>query len=136
MSAFMCSDAHFKAIVIGMSRIEIPFEGRTRGARTLEEMNDSVRLLKAANIRSLEARYPDNPGESDPSIKITARDVQRETPRSPAQILKLIHSLDYQSCEFDGWRTSEACGVLSRWISTIAQYLAGRAYDDAEWSIH
>jgi hypothetical protein len=132
----MCSDAHFKAIVIGMSRINLRLDGPPRGVQTLAEMTETARLLKAVNIRSSEARYLGDPGTSDPDIKVTKSDVLKEPRRSLGQILQYIHCLDYQSCESEGWETSKAYRVLMYFVDIIAREATGAEYEKAEWAIH
>jgi hypothetical protein len=49
------------------------------------------------------------------------------------QVLKLISSLDYQSCEHPTWKESEAYACLSYLKDWLITQLPG--YDEAAWSL-
>ena len=108
--------------------------------------------LALENIRSVAHRYPDDKDGHRPGPNLKDADiveacqiyaghfakrmggviVMAEDVLEPVQVLKLVRSLDYQSCETDDWETTLAAQQL-RWISGEAiSRLDG--YEDADWS--
>ena len=108
--------------------------------------------LALENIRSVAHRYPNvkdgqrpGPGLKDADIveacqiyaghfakRLGGVVVMAEDVLEPIQVIKLVRSLDYQSCETDDWEMTLAAHQL-RWISGEAiSCLPG--YWDAEWS--
>ncbi len=108
--------------------------------------------LALENIRSVAHRYPSlgdgqRPGPclKDADIveacqiyaghfakRMGGAIVMAEDVLEPVQVLKLVRSLDYQSCETDDWEMTLAAQQL-RWIMSDAiSHLDG--YEDADWS--
>ena len=108
--------------------------------------------LALENIRSVAHRYPDDKDGQRPGPCLKDADiieacqiyaghfakrlggviVMAEDVLEPVQVLKLVRSLDYQSCETDEWEMTLAAQQL-RWISGEAiSRLDG--YEDADWS--
>lgn len=99
--------------------------------------------LARENIRSVATRYPGDvdgqrpgPGLKDADIVEAAAIyagyfLAHPQPITPTQILKLVDSLDYQSCETDDWPQTLAFRQLG-WIRGAAtRNLPG--YDQAQW---
>jgi len=120
MSAFMCSDAHISALVNGATQygIDLP-----RG------YSQTFNMLVVENRKSLDSRYGNGKREE-------GQGPHRYTP-GPAlpviHVIKLAQSYDYQSCEHDGWETSEAKRWIDNLIAGLVYKLPG--YDAAPWSI-
>ena len=108
--------------------------------------------LALENIRSVAHRYPDDKDGQRPGPNLKDADiveacqiyaghfakrmggvvVRAEDVLEPVQVLKLVRSLDYQSCETDDWEMTLAAQQL-RWIMSDAiSHLDG--YEDADWS--
>ena len=108
--------------------------------------------LALENIRSVAHRYPDDKDGERPGPCLKDADiieacqiyaghfakrlggviVMAEDVLEPVQVLKLVSSLDYQSCETDDWEMTLAAQQL-RWIMSDAiRHLDG--YEDACWS--
>lgn len=81
-------------------------------------------MLVSENVRSVHHRYPDtDPDEGDLPGPVDAfymapyvyADPGRDL--SPGEVFRAIDCLDYQSCEHEGWRSSEAfafCAALRK----------------------
>lgn len=95
-------------------------------------------VLWNANLRSINARYPDTvtdpsrmPGRIDETyIYAHSKDYPFDMIES-VQVLQSIACLEYQSCEFDGWGKSEAHAILEALKSAAIHALPG--YDKTVW---
>lgn len=128
MSAFICSDKHISAIVRWASRSNTSFwfgnPTRKLGAGDEQALVD---ILYAENVKSVNYRY----SESDP---VDGCVYDQDAPNlSPVGVIKLVQSLEYQSCEHDLWATSDAKEILSGIKSAAINALPG--YETASWSI-
>ena len=114
---------------------------------------DLGRILWKENFRSVAHRYPDSdelPGED---IRDLPEEVADITPagyvsyehranlynssatftRKPGLLFKAIDCLDYQSCECDDWRDTQAHKILERLRAIACDKAEG--YDSAPWGI-
>lgn len=111
MSAWIASDKHIASLVCSV--IEEP-------RRQLV-----ADRLKSANIRSVNYRYNEK-------TKLTPCDLSQGENLPPTHVIKLAHSLDYQSCERPEWYKSKArqdiCEIVFRATSSMLD-------DAAPWSI-
>lgn len=82
-------------------------------------------MLWDENYRSVNHRY----GESEITPEYRWQPVRRD----PVSVLKAIACYEYQSCEHEGWRSSEARQFCDELRHRMIQFLPG--YDEAEWSI-
>ena len=136
MSAFQCTLTHLCAIVgtyIGTRKYrQYTFEDEHRNEQDL-----LVHILDKANVKSLDARYPNEKHEliAEPYFITMDRtlDYFEVNPLTPAQMFKAIACLEYQSCEFKGWLDSDARTLL-RIISESTQVRVP-GYDEAAWCI-
>jgi hypothetical protein len=86
-------------------------------------------VLVAENVVSLTARYGKR-GTAD----LPKAHRYTPGPALPAiHVIKLAQSYDYQSCEHDGWSTSEAKRWIDNLIAGLIYALPG--YDAAPWAI-
>ena len=134
MSAFIVSPEHIQQIVTWAKRHDsLPYNV------TPEE---AAKVLAEANIASVEYRYPDLIGSSvraflslesnEEYVKACQEEFAGPLPTATG-VIKLINSLDYQSCEREDWEESLAYQYLNR-LRTLATYnLPG--YSDQPWSI-
>lgn len=96
-------------------------------------------MLWAENVRSVSARYPGDktnelPGPVGEDFVILPSDFEAFPPAAePVAVLKAINCLDYQSCEHDGWKNSEAFAFLEALKSAAIAALPG--YYGAKWSL-
>jgi hypothetical protein len=95
-------------------------------------------MLVNENVASVAARYPDDdvdqgelPGPCDAYYigPYVYRDPRKDL--TPGQVFKAIDCLDYQSCEHDGWTTSEAYSFLRSLRKAYCDRVAD--YEDAPW---
>lgn len=113
MSAYMMADHTFEylAYVAQAWCLDwFPTPGgpyRTIKMTDYAERDRIATVLHDANAKSIEARYGDEPGTFKPSKPPRCWDEIK-----PATVFGVCACLDYQSCEFDGWETSEACAIL------------------------
>lgn len=146
MSAFVVGTPHIDAMVTaGMKNAPRSDVGLTwyhdGGYKRLDYTTaDEVgAMLIAENIKSVSFRYHGEdletlPGPNDKSdlIDYTFHAVPTSN-FNPVDVLGAISCYEYQTCEHDGWETSEAkafCGALrDRMISLLP------GYSDAPWEI-
>lgn len=110
MSAWIASDKHIASIVIAT----MPEERR-------QEVADE---LKKQNIRSVNYRYNER-------TKITPCDLSEGVAVHAKDIVRLAHSLDYQSCERPDWKKSKAY----RYIREITFNADFDLAEGGEWSL-
>lgn len=134
MSAFICSPEHISTIV---------HWGLTHPTwhPAINNRDFIARQLAEENINSIAHRYPDmNSKESDEFLDMPREDYISACAKAPhnclddpIKILKLIDSLNYQSCEHPGWESSAAYEILNTLRAAAIRELPG--YDEAEWAI-
>lgn len=84
-------------------------------------------LLWAENHKSVNARY------SEESVTPPYRFARFPGKVDPIVVLKSIHCYQYQACEHDGWKESEACKLMTELEGEMISALPG--YDAAPWGI-
>lgn len=93
------------------------------------EKNPDVigQVLLAENYRSVNHRYEEN--DTAPSYKF--RVLSKSF--SAIQIIKACNCLEYQSCEHDEWKDSEAYKI----VNSIREHaiINLKEYEDAQWEI-
>ena len=118
MSAFIVNKKHIDYIVTVLYN-DNPF-------LTKEFLNKTGQTLVNENFKSVNYRYLEskNPYEYifEPVICT-----------NPIQVLKAINCLDYQSCEHEGWKKSDARKILDDIRDICIRKLPG--YDDFQWEI-
>ena len=142
MSAFVVNKRHIDAIIqagllyhrLGSNRW---YHNGAAHELTLDNANEVGQMLLNENVRSVEARYPQDmvtelPGRCDAEwiIPYQYKSVTDQLP-GPVGIIKLIHCLIYQSCEHSEWEKSEAYTFLARLERAMTAALPG--YDKADW---
>ena len=132
MSAFQCSPEHIAAVA-------------AYGAVSVNQAKFIAQLLTEANAASVAYRYQDE----IQSHKICLRSIIKYlyNPMSPAEALKLIAGLEYQSCEVPGWEVNHAkamidaiqsTALMDRWGdagTSLETVRADKDYQKAAWSI-
>lgn len=91
------------------------------------EPNEFGALLWTENHKSVNARY------NEESAAEPYRFTRSPGKVDPVKALKAIHCLQYQSCEHEGWKQSEACKRLEQLEGEMISALPG--YDEAPWGI-
>ena len=93
-------------------------------------------MLVDENARSIFYRYPDTLDGGEIPGDASALDGYSYTdPRyrpTAVEALKALDCFEYQACEHDGWRSSEAWRFCEALRSHLISRLAG--YDEAPWS--
>lgn len=160
MSAWVVSQAHINAMVsAGLRRGTVQgcklswYHDGERHELTRVNADQVGSMLLGENIRSVGFRYSDSPVDDLPGRYVTAElpgfDVEIRAPeylapftykhtlkddhRKPVEILKAIDCFEYQACETDDWRDSEAYAFCQALRSRMIDALPG--YDDAPWGI-
>jgi len=162
MSAYICDPDHPKALAIfGASRTGgygtahlrvdpryvkgICPPDRPEGLHNLthaELASLYADVLYQENVRSVQARYPQDSWETlpGPSLKprelaVTWRECNLAFYRpAPVVVLKLCDGLEYQSCETDDYRETVAFRLLDAIRGAAIHALPG--YDAAPWEYH
>ncbi len=93
-------------------------------------------ILWQENIASVSARYPgETPdtllGPVGETFELTTRDVTVFSDADPVQVLKACDCYEYQSCEHEGWHTSDAKKIIEALRGCAWRALPG--YDSAAW---
>ena len=139
MSAFFVGEDHVNAI-LSAAHLSQWFEfhlpnGRLARANDTDAMTEAGKALLSENIKSLQHRYP---GDWKEMVDIDVNEFVfrfdwpfTARPDCAIATIKLVNSLDYQSCEHDEWKESWAFGFLAALIRTMIPQLRG--YDDAPW---
>ncbi len=133
MSAFVCSEKHINTIVGYGSLHKVTFytepPGAPGGVRNEIYGNETkvASLLLNENIRSVNGRY----AQADEFQTLQFKQVSLNT--TPVQVLKLINCLQYQSCENDDYKDSDAYKCIKAIEGAAIRKLPG--YDAAEWCI-
>ena len=151
MSAYICSPSHI-GVLAAYAAVNDCAIYEWRMSDSILTAQNVAKGLALENIRSVAHRYPDDkdgqrpgPGLKDADIieacqiyaghfakRLGGVIVMAEDVLEPVQVLKLVSSLDYQSCETDDWEMTLAAQQL-RWIMSDAiSHLDG--YEDADWS--
>jgi hypothetical protein len=143
MSAFLCTPEHIHAIVGYAAYHHVPYN--------VEPYTLATTLAKE-NLRSVEYRYPDTKGHAacefldfknnrayiaacaDP-WHLSNQQPPQPPKFTPVEIIKLIDSLDYQSCETPNWEKTTAY----KWLNQIVRYAATAIdpvkYENAQWAL-
>src|ERR1035437_1272028 len=153
MSAWIVSKAHIDALVNAAGSVD--FQNHSSGMswwngdeRHEMTYSDRVRasevgmMLWATNLESINARYPDTiedesgcPGPNDFEGSVSVAEYRFTPTRDlePEVILKAISCYEYQSCEHEGWKTSEA----KSFCEALEHKMIGRlpAYNLAPWGL-
>lgn len=129
MSAFVVSKNHVAALAHYAINKQIWFDGRS--ARR-EDFKTIYQTLAAENVRSVCHRYAGDKAENYASF-VSGRGVKPHVIVDPVQIIKLADCLDYQSCETDDWKETEAYRLLEKIRNAAISNLPG--YFTAEWAI-
>ena len=88
-------------------------------------------LLYAENVRSVNHRYPNH--EPSEPVAFTEREIRTAPDLTPVQMLKACACLEYQSCETEDYRETEAYKLMKRMENAAIGALPG--YEDAPWGI-
>jgi hypothetical protein len=123
MSAYIVTKEHIIYLVTAAHRID-PL-CRNGGFNNLPCDGS---MLWRENVLSVNARYPETP--ADPSLYvIEEKDIPAivEMP-DLAQLAKSVHCYEYQSCEHEAWKSSEALAWCEKVKYNIMQALPGYQY--------
>lgn len=136
MSAYICNPETFVALAAwaaghsnrgygaAFERIPLdvlkPFDGPDLTTFTRQERAELfAEILYRENIRSVLTRYPGDTIESAPGpaekperIEVFDGDVENPPVTDPKVISDLCDRLEYQSCETDDWRQTQAFALL------------------------
>lgn len=132
MSAFIVGHDHIDALLTFATAEQATSNGVEITTANATEIG---RILLTENERSVSHRYPgdgDLPGTiGEEAAGYTFRPVTGVL--APLVILKACECFDYQSCETDDYRESEACRIVdvirSRAISRLPGYSDARGWE-------
>lgn len=104
----------------------------------LSDATTVARILMTENIKSVCHRYDEEETKyyfDELSVDITPADWARVKAirLTPVELIKLIHCLDYQSCEHSGWNDSLAKRILDELEAILVYQIPG--YEEAPWGI-
>lgn len=129
MSVFIVSDKHISAMLqmakspFRGSKFSYYFDGERKETSNRQKLGQ---ILLSENYRSVNFRY--NEGKE-------ARDFiyQSTQQRSPVEIISLCDCYQYQTCETDDWKDTEAFAIWYALRENAIESLPG--YGQADWSI-
>lgn len=130
MSAFIVNHNHVNAIVrwAGRNNVRSYHGNPSSGWAIAGREQETVELLYRENVKSVNYRYPDWDEAQDNIVYNPFA-----TTLTPVQVIKACICLGYQSCEHDGWETSDAKAILDDIEAAAIRALPG--YEDAEWEV-
>lgn len=128
MSAFMCSERHLSALVHYAVQNRVRwYDGRCRYANDVGG-EQVLMILAHQNERSVCCRYKDSDGGVATAMRLAPRENL-----TLVQIIKLANSYDYQACETDDYRETEAAKIVDAIRHEAMRKLPG--YETADWTI-
>ena len=101
---------------------------RRRRTLTLDTADAVGSMLWLENRRSINHRYDEE--EEDPELYLYE---SYGSPADPVAVLKAIRCFEYQSCEHEGWQTSEAKDFCDSLLYEAIRRLPG--YEEAVWGV-
>lgn len=151
MSAYICNPEHI-GILAAYAAVNDCAIYKWRMSNNILTAQNVAKGLALGNIRSVAHRYPDDKDGQRPGPNLKDADiveacqiyaghfakrmggviVMDEDVLEPVQVIKLVRSLDYQSCETDGWPLTLAARQLDWIMGEAISRLPG--YEDADWS--
>jgi hypothetical protein len=152
MSAYICAPSHIGILAAYAAVNDCAIYEWSMSNNNILTAQNVAKGLALENIRSVAHRYPRDKDGQRPGPWLKDADiveacqiyaghfakrlggvvVMAEDVLEPIQVLKLVRSLDYQSCETDDWPMTLAARQLE-WISgEVISRLPG--YEDADWS--
>lgn len=129
MSAFVVSDNHILVLVEAARRYTWDREKPETIHRGVENWQEIVDILIAENYRSVNHRYPH---QAEPH-KIQYKPMSTFS-FTPVDILKACDCYDYQACETNDYRQTQAAKIIDRIRAMAISKLPG--YDKAPWRIN
>lgn len=149
MSAYVVSRDHIRFLVAAARSHRIVrqygmywyHDGKSNklDAHDRDQASHIGQMLWDENIKSINARYPDTVGKLDNMpgpvdetfIYAHSADWPREI--TPVQVLKACNGYEYQACEHDGWKDSEAHAFIEALKNAAVRALPG--YEEADWEM-
>lgn len=149
MSAYVCNPEHFGVLAAYavQTGCVISAWNANKANSLLARITNAQEVAKGLareNIRSVAHRYPEDSDGDRPGPRLLDAEIEEAAalyaahfitnPQrlAPVQVIKLVRSLDYQSCETDDWKDTLAWQQLD-WITGRA-VSALPGYDDTDWS--
>jgi len=134
MSSFIVSAAHINAIVTAATKTSdgrgVSYYYKNKTAYINAETAEFIaRTLYIENVRSVNYRYNERTRFNGYSYE---RDMTQPR-RSPIAIIKLVNSLEYQSCERPDFAKSEAKAIMTAITTSMVRKIDG--YNEAAWTI-
>jgi hypothetical protein len=134
MSAWVCNHEHIAALVGS-------FLGMKDRYTEVEDPRALAKMLHFENMRSVDHRYRDNPeAVADFTAyyachPVTLRQIERweKEPLTPGQFFKALDCYEYQACECDDWKQSEAYKLCEKMRGQVCARVAG--YESTPWGI-
>lgn len=131
MSAFIVDNAHIDALVTYAVDKRVSYYFNQRTSIDLFNATEIGQKLLDENTRSVNYRY----NEEDTAERYAYKQWVR--PLAAVAVIKAIDCLDYQCCETDDWRQTEAFAILQAIKEAAVENLPGykAAYEAAPWGI-
>lgn len=139
MSAFTVSNEHI-AVMVGLA-MEGPADGNGRWYRWIDKGDEGAEqvavMLREQNARSVRALYgqkADDGGCDSEWFTCPSdwRGAMRRRRPTALEALKLVHCYEYQACETEDWRSTEAAEFCRALTRALVSRLPG--YDAAPWA--
>lgn len=140
MSAYMVDRDHIDFLVSAMLDTRICRHGfhwywhessRSLSGGELVRAAEIGQLLWSENLKSIQYRYGDRDNNDASFYVYGEHDFRAWAVMDPVQIIKAVYCYQYQACEHDGWKDSEAKCITDSLVDYVCQVLPG--YDAAKW---
>ncbi len=144
MSAFLCGDEHLRVLVLaGLQSAQHRMDGYFSWYSTedgepvaerldFDSIDETARMLRMENLRSLNARYGDPVPEVTETLVDTGHLI-RAGRLDPVAVLKAIACYEYQSCESSDWFFTRAAAYCRALRVAVIKQLPG--YEGAPWEV-
>lgn len=134
MSAWLCSHQHIAALVGSFMAMKDQYT-------TVEDPRALARTLYLENVRSVDHRYRHDAQYTSEIVAhyashpVTKRMIEawQAKPLTPGEFFKALACYEYQSCECEDWRTTEAFKLCDQMRGQVCARVPG--YEQCPWGI-
>lgn len=130
MSAWLCSENHIGMLAAYLAR-------HKQSGHELFNAREFAKTFARENLRSLNARYGDDPNDEiyvENCMDRAEHYLFHLPDRKPVFWIKQFNCYEYQSCESDDWMDTLACRLCRESISHAVRELPG--YENEPWGVN
>ena len=124
MSCYILNDTNYDLIFNTLLQLD--------HVQNKSALDNRGQILKAQNYASVNARYKENNTPDAYSFKFAPKATFNRL-ASIVAALKCLACYQYQSCETEDWKNTEACKIVENITYALIEELPG--YADADWGL-